>query len=141
MITYRASSMLVLASTTAVLAAVLHANAATLPQAKTENGVTYINGGVGRDEAAAMKAEAKHYPLSMIFSAGKDGEFLADVKVKIKDKGGKEILSTAAGPIMLVNMPAGTYAVAADSNGTTLHRTVHVGTKGDKQIVFHWPKA
>ena len=126
---------------TAILAVALQANAAALPQPKTQNGVTYVNGGIGQVEAAAMKAQAKNYPMSMIFSAGKENEFLADVKVTIKDKGGKEILSTAAGPIMLVKVPAGTYAVAADLNGTTLHRTVHVGTKGDKQIVFHWPKA
>ncbi len=42
---------------------------------------------------------------------------------------------------MLVKLPAGTYAVAADRNGTTLHRTVHVGTTDHKQIVFHWPQA
>jgi hypothetical protein len=142
MFAHHASSMLVLASATAVLAAAaLQVNAATLPQARTENGVTYINGGVGRDEATAMKAQAKHYPLSLMFSAGKQNEFLADVKVTIKDQAGKEILETAAGPILLVNVPAGTYAVAADANGTTLHRTVRVGAKGDKQIVFHWPKA
>src|ERR1041384_6973190 len=104
MFAYRASSMLVLASTTAVLAAVLHANAATLPQPRTENGVTYVDGGIGGEEAAAMKAEVKHYPLSMIFSAGKENEFLADVKVKIKDKDGKDIMSTTAGPIMLVKV-------------------------------------
>jgi hypothetical protein len=125
----------------AVLAAALQANAATLPQPKTENGVTYINGGVGQDEAAAMKEQAKNYPMSMMFSAGKENEFVLDVKLTIKDKGGKEILSTAAGPIMLVKLPAGTYDVTADRNGTTLQRTVHVGTKGAKAIVFHWPKA
>jgi len=125
----------------AVLAVALQANAATLPQPKTENGVTYVSGGIGADEAAAMKTEAKHYPMSMIFSAGKDNAFLADVKVTITRKGGKELLSTAAGPIMLVKLPAGTYAVAADRNGTTLHRTVHVGTKADRQIVFHWSNA
>lgn len=125
----------------AVLAVALQTNAATLPPPKTQNGVTYVNGGIGLDQAAAMKAEAKNYPMSMIFSAGKENEFLADVKLTIKDKGGKEILTTIAGPIMLVKLPAGTYAVVADLNGTRLHRTVHVGTKRDEQIVFHWPKA
>ena len=125
----------------AALAAALQANAATLPQAKTENGVTNVNGGIGEAEAAAMKTEAQHYPMSMIFSAGKDNAFLADVKVTITDKGGKPLLSTAAGPIMLVKLPAGTYAIAAERDGMTLHRTVHIGTKANQQIVLHWPKA
>ncbi len=71
----------------ALLAAALQANAATLPQPKTENGVAYLNGGVGQDEAAAMKAQAKNYPMSMIFSAGKENEFVLDVKLTIKDMG------------------------------------------------------
>jgi hypothetical protein len=125
----------------AILGAALQANAATLPQAKTENGVTYINGGVGQDEAAAMKAEARHYPMSVIFSAGKDNAYLANVKLTVKDKAGKELLSTAAGPITLVKLPAGTYALSAELRGATLHRTVHVSGKGDRQVVFHWPKA
>ena len=125
----------------AVLLTALPAAAAALPAAHTLNGVTYINGGVGEDEAAAMRAEAPHYPLSMIFSAGKEGEFLASVKVSIKDAAGKELLSTTAGPILLVELPAGTYAVAAERNGARLKRTVHVRAKGDTQVVFHWPQA
>jgi hypothetical protein len=125
----------------ALLAGALQAAAATLPQPKTQNGVTYLNGGVGHDEAAAMKAEARRYPMSMIFSAGKDNEFLADVEVTVKDERGRQILSTAAGPILLVNVPAGTYAVDAERDGATLHRMVRVGATGDRQVVFHWPKA
>lgn len=119
----------------------LQAAAAPLPAAQTQGGIKYVNGGVGEDEAAAMKAEAPHYPLSIIFSAGKDGEYLANVKLSIRDAAGKELLSTAAGPITLVQLPAGTYALSAERNGALLKRTVHVSAKGDTRIVFHWPKA
>jgi hypothetical protein len=125
----------------ALLVAAIQAGAATLPLAKTQNGVAYVTGGVGEDEAAAMRAEAKHYPVSMFFAAGKDNAFLADVKVTVKSKAGKEVLNTAAGPILLVNVPSGTYLVTAERNGKVLHRTVRVGKTGEKQIVFHWPKA
>lgn len=113
-----------------------------LPQPNTENGVTYMSGGIGETEAAAMKQEAKHYSLSMVFSANKDNEYLADVRVTIKDATGKELLSTVSnGPIMLVKLPAGRYSVAADLDGKTLHRTVHVAAKNERQVNFHWPKA
>jgi hypothetical protein len=125
----------------AILIAAMHASAATLPLVKTENGVAYVNGGIGHDEAAAMRAEAKRYPMSMFFTAGKDNAFLADVTLNIRDKAGKEVLNTAAGPILLVNVPSGTYAITAERNGKTLHRTVHVRKTGEKEIVFHWPKA
>lgn len=114
----------------------------TLPQIKAENGVTYMSGGVGKPEAAAMREEARHYPLSMVFSAAKDNEFLADVQVTIKDKTGKEMLNAVSdGPIMLVKLPAGKYTVAAEAHGKTLHRTVEVPSRGDRQVSFHWVKA
>ena len=124
------------------LALALHAVGATLPQPKMENGITYLSGGIGNDEAVAMKAEAKSYPLSMIFSAGKDNEYLADVRIAIKDKAGKEVLNAVSdGPIMLVKVPAGRYSIAAERNGKILHHTVRVNQKGDKQVNFHWPSA
>ena len=116
--------------------------AAALPQPQTENGITYLTGGIGSDESAAMKAAAKDYPLSMVFSGGKHNAYLADVKVTIKDHAGKAMLDTVAdGPIMLVRLPAGKYAVAAMRDGKTLHRIVQVKAKGDRQVHFHWPKA
>jgi hypothetical protein len=114
----------------------------TLPQSKTESGITYISGGVGKPEASAMRDEAKRYPLSIVFSAAKDNEFLANVKVTIKNKTGKEVLSAVSeGPIMLVKLPAGKYTVAAEAHGKTLHRTVQVPARGDLQVSFHWAKA
>jgi hypothetical protein len=78
----------------------------------------------------------------MVFSAARDNEFLANVQVTIKDKAGKEMLSAISdGPIMLVKLPAGKYTVAAESDGKTLHRTVQVPAKGDRQVSFHWRQA
>ena len=114
----------------------------TLPQTKTENGISYMSGGVGKPEAKAMEEEARHYPLSMVFSAAKDNEFLANVHVSIKNQSSKEVLSAVSdGPIMLVKLPAGKYTIAAAAHGKTLHRTVQVPSKGDRQISFHWAKA
>jgi len=114
----------------------------TLPQAKTENGITYMSGGVGKPEANAMREEARHYPLSMVFSAAKDNEFLAAVQVTIKHQSGKEMLRAVSdGPIMLVKLPAGKYTVAAEAHGKTLRRTVQVPARGDRQLSFHWPQA
>ena len=112
---------------------------AALPQPKTEGAITYLSGGIGKPESTAMKAEARHYPLSMVFSANKDNEYLADVHVTIKDHTGKDVLSTVAeGPIMLVKLPAGRYTVIADANGKSFKRSVNVREKGERQLSFHW---
>ena len=115
--------------------------AATLPQPKTGHGVTYVSGGIGEDESTAMKAEAKHYPLSLIFSAGKDGEYLADVPVTIRDSAGQAVLQAHAGPILLIKAPPGKYRIAATRHGRTLEQTVVVTAKGERQVSLHWPKA
>lgn len=116
--------------------------AATLPQPKTEHGVTYLSGGIGRDEASAMKAEAKSYPLSLVFSAGKKAEYVAGVSVDVKDRAGKAMLDAVSdGPIMLIKVPAGKYRIVATRHGKALQRTVLVKAKGDRQVSFHWPKA
>jgi hypothetical protein len=113
-----------------------------LPQPVTKNGITYLSGGIGRTEAQAMRAEAKHYPLSMTFSMAKDNEFLAKVPVTIKDSTGKTVLDTVSeGPILLVKLPEGKYSVIAEAYGKTYRRTVHVKAKGDTPLYFHWAKA
>ena len=116
--------------------------AAALPQPKTDHGITYLSGGIGEDESTAMKAEVKDYPLSLVFSAGKDGAYLAEIPVTIKDRAGNTVLDTVShGPIMLVRLAPGEYRIEATRNGHALHRTVSVKGKGDTQVVLHWPRA
>lgn len=112
---------------------------------QTKNGVTYLCGGVSEDESAYMKSvAARDYDLMMTF-AEKNGNYLADVEVAIKDARGKTLLeATCDGPIMLVDLPAaGGYRIHAEAAGKTLDRTILI--KGDKgrlrQLTFAWPGA
>lgn len=123
------------------LALALPAFASILPEPQTLNGITYLSGGIGQDEAAAMKAEAKRYPLSIILSEGKHDAYVANAKVTIADAGGKMLLdAVSVGPIMLVKLPAGHYRISAMVAGKTLQREAQVKAKGDEQVLFHWPK-
>ena len=115
--------------------------AATLPQPKTDYGVTYLSGGIGSDESSAMKAEAKNYPLSLVLSAGKEGAYVADVPITIKDAAGEEVLNVRGGPIVLVKLLPGRYTISATRNGQALHQAVTVKAKGDTHASLHWPKA
>jgi len=110
-----------------------------LPKPSSENGVSYLSGGIGRNEARAMRAEAKHYPLSMTFTQGKDNSFLASVPVTIKNATGKTVLDTVSeGPILLVKLPPGKYDVTAEAYGKTQRRSVTLSAKGDTPLYFHW---
>ncbi len=127
---------------TLALACALPAAASAIPQAKVADGITYVSGGIGSDEAKAMRAEAKHYPLSMVFSAGKDSEYLSDVAVTIKDDAGKVVFDEASdGPIMLLRLKPGRYRIEASRDGKPEWRTVQVPATGARQVAFHWAAA
>ena len=132
-------------STLAVTAAALAlgfslpAASAPLPAPRTEGGITYLTGGIGRDEAAAMKAEAKRYPLSIVLSEGRRDAYVAGARVTIADAGGKTVLDAKpVGPILLVRLPAGRYRIRAVAGGKTLQREAQVSGAGAEQVVLHW---
>lgn len=132
-------SGLALSAGALALVLALPAAASAIPQAMNANGITYVSGGIGSDEAKAMRAAAKDYPLSMVFSAGKDNEFLSGVSVKIKDPSGKLVFDAESfGPIMLLKLKPGSYRIEASTNGKPEWRTVQVPAQGDRQVAFHW---
>lgn len=113
----------------------------------THDDVTYLCGGVGEEEAAYMKKEAKGYDLMLTFAA-RDGAYLADVDVDIKDAKGNSVLQAACdGPILLVDLPrSGTYRVRAETAGYQLNKTVRVATSAKKRphvaaAVLSWPQS
>lgn len=107
----------------------------------TENGITYVCGGIGQTEAQALKKAASKYDVMMTFAAS-NGAYLADVGVDIANAQGKSVLAaTCDGPIMLVNFPEdGRYVIAAEAGGRTLKRTAQVrGTGNVNRIAMAWP--
>ena len=69
----------------------------------------------------------KQHPLSLLF-ARPGGEYLADVDVAIKQADGSTVLAMrAAGPVCLVDLPAGKYRVEAASGGARKSHMVTVG--------------
>ncbi|TCS34706.1 hypothetical protein EDC30_11236 [Paucimonas lemoignei] len=110
---------------------------------RTENGVTYMCGGVGEDETAYMKqAAAKDYDLMMTF-AEKTGSYVANVDVSIVDARGRTVLETKCdGPILLVDLPSGgNYRIHAESGGRTIDRSaaVKAGKGHARPVTFVWP--
>lgn len=137
-----AAGALTLALALPAASATLLVQRTALPSSRTAGAVTWVSGGIGRTESAAMNAEAKDYPLRMFFSIENSVEYLADVHVTIKDHTGADVLSTTAeGPIMLVKLPAGDYTVVAEAFGKILSEIVTVGAKGGERLSFHWPNA
>ncbi len=115
----------------------------TKMEPKTENGFTYMCGGVGKEEAKQVKRAARDYDMLLTFATRK-GEYLADVNVDIKDaRGTMELKTTCNAPLMLVDFPkSGTYKIHAETGGYALNQTASVQTKGRSHaaLVLSWPR-
>lgn len=110
-------------------------------EAQTENGITFLCGGVGSNEAIAMKQAASEFDLMLTFAAS-NGAYLADVNVDLADARGQPILNTnCGGPIMLVDFPeGGKYRIRAEADGHTVTRTAQVSNRGKvKSVAMQWP--
>lgn len=115
----------------------------------TKGDVTYLCGGVGEEEADRMKAEARHYDMKLTFAA-KDGAYLTDVNVDIRDARGRTVLQASCdSPILLVDLPrSGTYKVHAEAAGYALDRTAKVQARQGKargkrvaaNVMLVWPQ-
>jgi hypothetical protein len=107
----------------------------------TENGITFLCGGVGLDEADRMKHEARNYDLVLTFAAG-NGSYLADINVDVADARGQSLLKTTCdAPMMLMNLPkSGNYRIRAESGGHSLTRVVRVrDMQKGKAVTMVWP--
>lgn len=112
-----------------------------LPAAHADGEVTYLSGGVGQAEAGAIKHVANYYPLELEFlrKATPKDEYLAGVKVRIKDQRERMVLNvTSDGPFLLVKLPAGKYTVSAESNGKIEHRMIEIAAKEHRRVLFEW---
>lgn len=112
-----------------------------LPAEKTLGSVTYMTGGIGQDEAAAMKHAESTYPLSLEFvaHATPNDAYLANVDVTIKDHAGKSVLSTKSdGPFLFVKLPPGNYSVTAENDDETKTRRVTLAAHKPRHLIFVW---
>ena len=137
-------SMLAAALAAAGLTLTLNAFAAQtgyLPATHRQGEVSYLSGGIGLSESDAIKQVAKTYPLELEFvlKAKPKAEYVANVKVQIKDAHDKTMLkATAGGPFLLAKMPAGKYKVSADRDGKVIHRDIEIAANGHQRVVFEW---
>lgn len=117
------------------------------PAPITVGNVTYLSGGIGDSEAESIRAIAKNYPLEVVFvqKLNQQEEFLAEVKVKIKDHHHNLILDiTTEGPYLLANLPQGHYQIIAEHNGIVKQQWLMLGDSRNKKtkhkkVVFWWP--
>jgi len=114
---------------------------AQLPKVQTQGNITYISGGIGEDEAAAMKAESKSWPLSIEFSEHLVNQdlWVAQVYLRILDSKGKTLFDTTVdGPIFLGKVPPGNYELLATYQEVTKRRVIEIKQGQHIKESFNW---
>ncbi len=112
--------------------------AQALQPQQTENGGSFVTGGVGDEEMAQLKSTRSDYNLHVLFT-GKGGEFQSGVKVQIANTKGDVVLdTTTTGPYLYAKLPAGKYKINATLDDRTQSRSVQLAGRGggDTHIVF-----
>jgi len=103
-----------------------------------QNGITYLSGGIGEDEARAI-GQAQGYNLHMTFAIGPENKYVPDVDVTVQSASGQTLLTLSdAGPLVYVQLPPGRYSVVATRNGEERRDTAEVGSGAARNLVFHW---
>jgi hypothetical protein len=105
--------------------------------------VSYMNGGFGQEEAARMREISADFPVGLTFTrhngAQNTDEFVADVNVRVRDAAGQTVVAAAGqGPIFLLRLPDGTYALEAERNGEVKTRRIDVVGGRHQEIAFSW---
>ena len=137
------SSTLLAAAAIAGLVAAAPANSmamSSLPPEHVQGTVTYRTGGIGHDEAVAMRHTESQYPLSVEFlKRATPVEHLASVDVTISDAQGTTDLSAiSVGPYLLAMLPAGKYTIAATHDGKTKSRGFVIAANKPEHLTFEW---
>jgi hypothetical protein len=110
----------------------------TQRQPHQQNGIDYINGGVGQDEQNAMRALKADYNLRLIFATKESGAFRSDVQLDIVDAKGAPLLSVPnTGPMFFAKLTPGTYRISAAAEGKVFKRTVKLGN-APREMTLHW---
>ena len=109
-------------------------------EVQASNGISFINGGIGDEELAEVKAKAAEFNVHVMLSA-KNGEFISDVSLRILDSKDAPLVAVSdAGPYFYAHMAAGTYTLETTAaNGEKKTAKITVGAKGTvkQHIVYN----
>ncbi|MDM3888741.1 carboxypeptidase regulatory-like domain-containing protein [Pseudomonas sp. BCRC 81390] len=107
-------------------------------QPQEQNGVRYLQGGIGQDEANALR-QTPGYDLHVELSTGPEGKFQSGANVDIQNAQGQPVLSIPdAGPLLYVQLPPGKYKVTGNAQGETVQQVVTVNGKSPATVNLNW---
>lgn len=109
-------------------------------QPQEQNGISYLQGGIGIDESRAMQ-QTRGYNLQLTLSSGSDNKYQSGAQVSIESIAGQPLLTLPdVGPMLFVKLPNGHYRVLASLNGEQQRHQVVIDGSGPVKVNLHWPQ-
>lgn len=96
---------------------------------RTMGPISYVCGGIAEDERARLAAQEKNFNMGILFTRGSEGEYLADVDVKLTRDGQNVADFRAGGPRCLIRAPEGSYNIEASYKGQPKSIKISTGTR------------
>jgi hypothetical protein len=128
----------------AALTGAAWADNGALPPVQHSGSISYLSGGVGEDEIAAIKAAAPQYALQMTFFShvpnGRDAYNAPAELTILKDDGSPVLDIKPDGPFVLLDLPPGKYRVTAANTGWSKIVPVDLGHGAHKKLIFQMPE-
>lgn len=107
-------------------------------QPQQQNGISYLQGGIGIDESEAIQ-QARGYNLHIRLSSGTDNKYESGVQVSIESVGGQPLLTLQdVGPMLYAKLPNGHYQVVANLNGEQQRQQVVIDGTTPVVLNLHW---
>ncbi len=104
-----------------------------------QGGVSYLAGGVGVGERAAMDQMKPQFNARLTFAVRKTGNYVANVYVTVADAKGAEVLKTnVPGPLLYAQLAPGEYKVTAIYHGFSQTKPLTVRGQGHSELYFYW---
>jgi hypothetical protein len=108
------------------------------PQPQQQGNVTFVSGGAGDEDRAALKQMESQYNLRLLF-VERSGNYLANIAVTLADARGNAVLDTIAeGPIFYAHLPPGRYKLTVSNHGQSQSRDVIIGSREAVHQDFYW---
>ncbi len=90
---------------------------ATMPDIKQESGMRYVSGGFGKQGREQLQKIADGFDVRAVFTE-QNGKYTSYVDVTVTTPDGEPVLTTTSkGPVMLLDLPEGSYMVKAEQDG------------------------
>lgn len=119
------------------------APAQAVQSGRTEQGVSFVSGGVSHEELRELHAQRDRYSLWVVTAATKSGAHLADVALTIREDATRRVVFTGRmdGPWLFVALAPGRYEVEAALDDQVHRRRTSIQRGEHRQLFFYFDTA